>query len=72
MERQAPTAKVSGDVLTLQAARTVVRDRSRIAAAIDAELGDGTAQAVDGGSVTFKVGDDQKKIQLVCSRASEF
>jgi flagellar P-ring protein precursor FlgI len=34
---------------------------SRIATAINTELGEGTAQAIDGGTVTLKVGADQKK-----------
>jgi flagellar P-ring protein precursor FlgI len=61
VERPAPSAKVTGDVLTLQLRAPSFVTASRIAAAINTELGEGTAQAVDGGTVTLKVGDDQKK-----------
>jgi flagellar P-ring protein FlgI len=61
VERPSPTAKMTGDVLTLQLRSPSYVTASRIAAAINTELGEGTAQAVDGGTVTLKLGDDQKK-----------
>jgi flagellar P-ring protein precursor FlgI len=61
VERSAPSAKLGGDSLVLQLRMPSFVTASRIAAAINQELGEGTAQAVDGGTVKLKVADDQKK-----------
>jgi flagellar P-ring protein FlgI len=60
VERAAPTAKVGGDTIMLQLRSPSYVTASRIAAAINRELGDGSAQAIDGGSVKVKVTDEQQ------------
>jgi flagellar P-ring protein FlgI len=60
VERPAPSGKVTGSTITLQLRAPSFVTASRIAAAINTELGEGSAQALDGGTVTLKVGDDQK------------
>jgi flagellar P-ring protein precursor FlgI len=60
VERAAPSAKMGGDSIMLQLRSPSFVTASRIAAAINQELGEGSAQAVDGGSVRMKVTDEQK------------
>jgi flagellar P-ring protein FlgI len=61
VERPAPTAAAVKDGnITLQLRSPSYVTASRIAAAINTELGEGTAQALDGGTVQVKVADDQK------------
>jgi flagellar P-ring protein precursor FlgI len=61
VERPAPTpGPVKDDAITFQLRSPSFVTASRVAAAINKELGDGTAQAVDGGTVTVKVPEDQK------------
>ena len=61
VERPAPSAKIAGDNLVLQLRTPSFVTASRIAAAINQELGDGAAEAVDGGTVKVKFNDEQKK-----------
>lgn len=62
VERPAPKANtVEGDTITLQLRSPSFVTASRIAAAINTELGNGVAQAVDGGTIKLQVNDDQKK-----------
>jgi flagellar P-ring protein FlgI len=62
VERPAPSAKaVENDAITLQLRSPSFVTASRIATAINTELGNGVAQAVDGGTIKLTVNDDQKK-----------
>lgn len=61
VERPSPSAKLAGDNLTLQLRMPSFVTASRIAAAINQELGEGSAEAVDGGTVKLKVKDDAQK-----------
>jgi flagellar P-ring protein precursor FlgI len=61
VERPSPTPPaMTGDSITLQLRAPSFVTASRIAAAINQELGDGSAQALDGGTVKLKVGSEQK------------
>jgi flagellar P-ring protein precursor FlgI len=60
VERRAPTAAVTGDTIVLQLRSPSFVTASRIVEAINQELGTGTAQALDSGTVRFKVTAEQK------------
>jgi flagellar P-ring protein precursor FlgI len=61
VERPAPTAAaVDGDTITLQLRAPSFVTASRIAAAINQELGDGAARALDGGTIKLQVNAEQK------------
>jgi flagellar P-ring protein precursor FlgI len=62
VERPAPSvAAVEGDNITLQLRSPSFVTASRIAAAINQDLGEGVARAVDGGTIKLKVSDEQKR-----------
>ncbi|MEY4582547.1 MAG: hypothetical protein RL701_7250 [Pseudomonadota bacterium] len=62
VERPAPSAPaVKDDIITLQLRSPSYVTASRIAEAINKELGEGSAQALDGGTVKVTVKEDQKK-----------
>jgi flagellar P-ring protein precursor FlgI len=60
VERAPPTGSIAGDTITLQLRLPSFVTANRIALAINTELGEGSAQAVDGSSVKMKVTTEQK------------
>jgi flagellar P-ring protein FlgI len=61
VERPAPSAKVGGDNIVLQLRSPSFVTASRIVEAINRELGDGAAQAIDSGMVKLTLSDDQQR-----------
>jgi flagellar P-ring protein FlgI len=61
IERPAPSAGIGGDTITLQLRAPSFVTANRIALAINQELGEGSAQALDSGTIRMKVSTDQKK-----------
>ena len=61
VERPAPSAKVGGDTIVLQLRTPSFVTASRIAEAINQDLGEGSAKALDSGTVTVKVTDEQRR-----------
>jgi flagellar P-ring protein precursor FlgI len=61
VERPAPTASVAGDIIVLQLRSPSFVTANRIALAINEDLGEGAAQAVDSGTVRIKVNAEQKR-----------
>jgi flagellar P-ring protein precursor FlgI len=60
VERPAPTASVGGDTIVLQLRSPSFVTANRIALAINEDLGEGAAQALDSGTVRIKVSAEQK------------
>jgi flagellar P-ring protein precursor FlgI len=60
VERPAPTASVGGDTIVLQLRSPSFVTANRIALAINQDLGEGAAQALDSGTVRIKVSAEQK------------
>lgn len=67
VEREIPTQFVDGDKLTLTLRSPDFGTASRIVESVNKSMGDGTAEAVDGGSVLIKIPDKYKKtpVQLI-------
>jgi len=61
VERPAPTAAVGGDAIVLQLRSPSFVTANRIVLAINEDLGEGVAQAIDSGTVRIKVNGEQKR-----------
>lgn len=69
VERMIPSKLVAGDKLTLTLRQPDYTTAARIVAAIDKELGKGSAAALDGGAVTVKAPKGKSPVELLARLA---